>query len=201
MIITINTGKAFERIQHPFPFSRGSSQPRDQTQVSCIAGQFFTSWASRETPWRKKRLPTPVFWPGEFHGLWKAPQAFFQSLSSHLAYPGFNKQCGQCEQRDTWPPSGYLAHPGNDSPWGRKESDMTEWLALSHAVGGSSSPMRAKTAAWVPGATWCWVLLCISDVGVCCCSSCCWGMWVQVAALCTGGCCQGQNLQNLWGGI
>ena len=26
-----------------FPFSRGSSQPRDQTQVSRIAGGFFTS--------------------------------------------------------------------------------------------------------------------------------------------------------------
>ena len=26
-----------------FPFSRGSSQPRDQTQVSCTAGVFFTS--------------------------------------------------------------------------------------------------------------------------------------------------------------
>ena len=25
------------------PFSRGSSQPKDQTQVSCIAGRFFTS--------------------------------------------------------------------------------------------------------------------------------------------------------------
>ena len=31
-----------------FPFSRGSSQPRDQTQVSCNAGGFFTSWAPRE---------------------------------------------------------------------------------------------------------------------------------------------------------
>ena len=31
-----------------FPFSRGSSQPRDQTRVSCIAGRFFTSWATRE---------------------------------------------------------------------------------------------------------------------------------------------------------
>ena len=31
-----------------FPFSRGSSQPRDRTQVSCIAGKFFTSWATRE---------------------------------------------------------------------------------------------------------------------------------------------------------
>ena len=29
-----------------FPFSRGSSQPRDQTQASHTAGRFFTSWAS-----------------------------------------------------------------------------------------------------------------------------------------------------------
>jgi len=37
-------------------------------------------------PWRRERLPTPVFWPGEFHGLY--------------------------------------------SPWGLKESNMTERLSL-----------------------------------------------------------------------
>ena len=31
-----------------FPFSRGSPQPKDRTQVSHIAGRFFTSWATRE---------------------------------------------------------------------------------------------------------------------------------------------------------
>ena len=31
-----------------FPFSRGSSQPRDRTQVSRIAGRFFINWAIRE---------------------------------------------------------------------------------------------------------------------------------------------------------
>ena len=31
------------------PFSKGSSQPRDQTWVSCIAGRFFTVW---DTSWR-----------------------------------------------------------------------------------------------------------------------------------------------------
>ena len=31
-----------------FPFSRGSSQPRDRTQVSHITSGFFTSWATRE---------------------------------------------------------------------------------------------------------------------------------------------------------
>ena len=40
-----------------------------------------------EIPWRRERLPTQVFWPGEFHGLY--------------------------------------------SPWGGKESDMTEQLSLS----------------------------------------------------------------------
>ena len=31
-------------------FSRGSSWPRDRTQVSCIAGRCFTLWATREAP-------------------------------------------------------------------------------------------------------------------------------------------------------
>ena len=33
-----------------YPFSSRSSQPRDQTRVSCIAGGFFTNWAMREAP-------------------------------------------------------------------------------------------------------------------------------------------------------
>ena len=37
------------------PFSRGSSQPRNWTQVSCIAGRFFTSWATREAQRKIKR--------------------------------------------------------------------------------------------------------------------------------------------------
>ena len=31
-----------------FPFSRKSSQPKGQTQVSHIAGRFFTNWAIKE---------------------------------------------------------------------------------------------------------------------------------------------------------
>ena len=33
--------------QVAMPSSRETSQPRDQTQVSCIAGRFFTIWATR----------------------------------------------------------------------------------------------------------------------------------------------------------
>ena len=46
----------------------------------------FDTWVGK-LPWRRDRLPTPVFWPGEFHELY--------------------------------------------SPWGCKESDMTEQLSLS----------------------------------------------------------------------
>ena len=31
-----------------FPFSRGSSQPRNQNQISHTAGRFFTSWTTKE---------------------------------------------------------------------------------------------------------------------------------------------------------
>ena len=49
MVYTVHgilQSRILERVA--FPFSRGSSQPRDQTQVSHIAGRFFTSWATRE---------------------------------------------------------------------------------------------------------------------------------------------------------
>ena len=47
-----------------FPCSRGASQPRDGTWVSCIAGRVFTIWATREAhgngPWKSK-LKLPVY--------------------------------------------------------------------------------------------------------------------------------------------
>ena len=48
-----------------FPFSRESSQPRDWTQISCIAGRFFTSWAPREAQeyWSGYSIPSPVDLP------------------------------------------------------------------------------------------------------------------------------------------
>ena len=47
-----------------FPFPRGSSQPRDWTQVSYIASRFFTSWATRETQtWVYKPTKIPALFP------------------------------------------------------------------------------------------------------------------------------------------
>ena len=43
------------------PFSRGSSQPRDRTQVSCTAGKFFTVWATGKAPNKSQRQYTFSF--------------------------------------------------------------------------------------------------------------------------------------------
>ena len=50
------------------PFSRGSSQPRNQTGVSWIAGRFFTSWATREV------------WLSSYSRAFSRPQAVTLSL-------------------------------------------------------------------------------------------------------------------------
>ena len=45
------------------PSSRGSSQPKDRTQVSLIAGGFFTVWATREAQEYWNGFPCPP--PGD----------------------------------------------------------------------------------------------------------------------------------------
>ena len=84
-----------------FPFSRGSSQPRDQTQASLIAGRFFTSWAAREAQraccfpirelnpglshdrqgysttllrgWQSCSVVSNCLWPRELYSPWNSP--------------------------------------------------------------------------------------------------------------------------------
>ena len=58
-------------------------------------------------PWGRERLPTPVFWPGEFPGLY--------------------------------------------SPWGCKESDMTErLLSFSGGSNGKESACQSGDAGLIP---------------------------------------------------
>ena len=67
------------------PFLRGSSQPRNWTGVSCIAGGFFASWATRKEP-------TPVFLPRESpwredpDGLQSIPRGCWEILTTTLMH-------------------------------------------------------------------------------------------------------------------
>ena len=42
-----------------YPFSRGASQPRNQTQVSQISGRFFTRWSIRDSQEYSSGYPIP----------------------------------------------------------------------------------------------------------------------------------------------
>ena len=44
------------------PFSMRSSWPRDQTQICCIAGKFFTIWATREALLCEKCIMWICYW-------------------------------------------------------------------------------------------------------------------------------------------
>ena len=59
------------------PFSRGSPQPRDQAWVSCIAGRFFTIWATDVA-----LLPTN----GQKQQLWR-PSSFCMPIEGSRAEP------------------------------------------------------------------------------------------------------------------
>ena len=61
------------------PFSRGSSQPWDWTQVSCIVDGFFTSWATGEALIRGSQKQ-------------RQPQAFSSKLQDHCPL-GWSGSC------------------------------------------------------------------------------------------------------------
>ena len=75
------------------PFSRESSQPKDRTQVSCITGRFFTSWATRDI---FKNLPLILLsWEG--YCSWMAFENVWDKQRSHkdrrVLFGGQGKKC------------------------------------------------------------------------------------------------------------
>ena len=82
----------------------------------------FDPWVGK-IPWRRELLPTPVLWPGKFHG-WR----------SLVGYSPWDRRVGHDSAASLAP----VFLPGEShgqrslagySPWGGKESDATEWRA------------------------------------------------------------------------
>ena len=128
-------------------FFRGSSQPRDWIQVSCIVSGFFTIWATREAL---------IYLKGNkyFVLIWIIFFPFMFQISNILGFPGgasgkeptcqcrrsgFIPWVGKILWGREWQPTPVFL-PGEShgqrslagySPWGHKELDMTEWPPLS----------------------------------------------------------------------
>ena len=74
--------------------------------------------------WRRKWQPTPVFLPGESQG--------WRSLVGHHLWGHTESDITEATYQPTpvfWPGKFH----GLDSPWGRKESDMTEQPSLDYS--------------------------------------------------------------------
>ena len=124
-----------------FPFSRGSSQPRVRTQVSRIAGGFFTSWATREAQ------SAHVSFSVSFN------QVFFLAILIGSLYYNRLKveRCGLCPRYHKKTGVEIWEHIVNDSDWGKVELSHVYIPLNSHCLinqlWGFPSGSRAKEPA------------------------------------------------------
>ena len=56
-----------ERIHYPVQYSWASLVAQLVKSLPAMREPGFDPWVGK-IPWRRERLPTTVFWPGEFHG-------------------------------------------------------------------------------------------------------------------------------------
>ena len=122
-------------------FFRGSSQPRNRTWVSCIAGRFFTNWAIREALLRDKALHySSIFFLGRYNYI-KKQRFFFFFLIKRLSdftftihFHALEKEMATHSNILAWRIPG-MAEPGGLPSMG------------SHRVGHDWSDLAAVAAA------------------------------------------------------
>ena len=109
--------------QVAYSFSRGSSQPRNQTGVSCTAGRFFTNWA-----------------------IGKAPKSLQYRYSQAVSHSSTNqaRPCLASEIRWDRVPSGWYGHSHHfmAKRWGNSRNSDRLYFG-----GGSPKSLLMMTAA------------------------------------------------------
>ena len=60
---------AGEGIGYPLQYSWASLVAQLVKNPPAMRENWVNPWVGK-IPWRRERLPSPVFWPGEFHGLY-----------------------------------------------------------------------------------------------------------------------------------
>ena len=115
-----------------YPFSSGSSPPRNRTRVSCIAGGFFTNWAIREAlvnvQFSSVRFSSVVFDSLRPH----KPQHYRPPLS-------ITNSWGLPKLPVHWvsiaiQPSHPLSSPSPPAPNPSQHQNLFQWVSSSHQV-------------------------------------------------------------------
>ena len=117
-------------------FSRGSSQPRDRTQVSHIAGRFFTIWATREA----------LSWHGKHQFICYG----LPSGGEHWEW----QPCRHSPESHSWSDLSLLLPswwPGR--PWAPGCEVFSLWPRCAQAL-GSHQPVRATRTGKTQWALW-----------------------------------------------
>ena len=113
----------------------------------------FSPWVGKIL-WRRKWLPTPVFWPGEFHGLYSPRVAKSQTLLSnlHSFFPSgtTGKEpaaiAGNRRDTDLIPGSGRSPGGGHGNPLQgscvENPMERRAWRATVHGVAKSRAQLK-----------------------------------------------------------
>ena len=88
------------------------------------------TWVGK-IPWRRERLPTPVFWPEEFHGPYSPWDCKESDTTERLALIN-PREVGIFWERE-WKGSSYrqTEHPGSE----RQAKEMADLLGLEEEAG------------------------------------------------------------------
>ena len=83
---------AGEGIGYPLQYSWASLVAQLVKNLPAMRETWVRSWVGK-IPWRRERLPTPVFWPREFHGLYSPwvtkSQTRLSNFHFHFQRPGW----------------------------------------------------------------------------------------------------------------
>ena len=118
-----------------FPFSRGSSQPTDQTQVTSISDWFFTNWATREdqdTGVGSLFLLQQIFLMQELnrgllHCRWILYQLSYQRIAKYLVSSFFFLFFFLCRVFWCWERL-KVGGKGDNRGWDAWMASLTEWI-------------------------------------------------------------------------
>ena len=78
---------AGEGIDYPLKHSWASLVAQMVKNPPAMWETWVHPWVGK-IPWRREQLPTPVFWPGEFHGLYSTRGLKSQTWLSDLHFQG-----------------------------------------------------------------------------------------------------------------
>ena len=144
------------------PASRGSSQPRDRTQISHIAGRFFTVWALECWVINTDGAEARGSWEGgtltqieEGVGVWRMPH-LFGVLKMSKSWPGWDLR------RSFWGGEAHLVRRCASRGWVEDERSTVghNWSDLAAAA--AAEGRRAGPAFWqvtgCPGWEWLYFL-------------------------------------------